>query len=81
LARYAEAASLLVGSPAARAEEAGPALARLAAELGVRGLGSFGLRSELFPDLIGKAQAASSMRGNPISLSPDELRAVLEAGM
>ncbi len=81
LARYSEASCLLVGSPAARAEDAGPALARLAAALGVRGLASFGLRPELFPELIGKAQAASSMRGNPISLAPDELRAVLDAAM
>lgn len=87
LARYAEVASFLKGgaSPSravvARPEEAGPALKALAAELGIRGLASFGLRREDFPELIRKAQGASSMRGNPILLDSAELGAILEEAL
>jgi alcohol dehydrogenase class IV len=82
LARYAEAASLARSEPlsdqSARAEDLGPILDNLARELGIRGLGSFGLDRKAFPDLILKAEAASSMRGNPIVLTKDELWAILE---
>jgi alcohol dehydrogenase class IV len=83
LALYAEAASMLVGADLhpARPEDAGPELGRLAEELGIRGLAAFGLRREAFPDLIRKAAAASSMRGNPIALTPEELGAILEAAL
>ena len=85
LARYAEAAACLRGSraggPALRPEDVGPELGRLAAELGVRGLASFGLRKEDFPGFVRKAQAASSMRGNPLVLTADELVAILEAAL
>lgn len=82
LARYAEAAAMLLGGKSeARPEDAGPALARLALELRIRGLASFGLRREDFPDLIRKAEAASSMRGNPIVLTPAELEGILEAAL
>lgn len=83
LVRYAEAASILMGagSRPARPEDAGPALGRLADELGIRGLASLGLRREAFPDLIRKAASSSSMRGNPIVLAPEELEAILEAAL
>jgi alcohol dehydrogenase class IV len=83
LARYAEVASILMGSGAgpARPEDSGPALRRLADELNIRGLAAFGLRREAFPDLIRKAAAASSMRGNPLALTPEELGTILEAAL
>ncbi len=81
LARYAEVARLLAGIPSARPEDAGPALGELAAELGVRGLGSYGLKKEDFPEIARKATAASSMRGNPIPLFPEELTRILEAAL
>jgi alcohol dehydrogenase class IV len=79
LARYAEVARMLTNSLSARPEDAGPALERLAAELGIRGLGSFGIEKEDFPDIARKAAAASSMRGNPVLLLPDELMTILNA--
>jgi alcohol dehydrogenase class IV len=83
LARYAEVASILMGAGAApaRPEDSGPALRRLAEGLDIRGLAAFGLRREAFPDLIRKAAAASSMRGNPLALTPEELGAILEAAL
>jgi alcohol dehydrogenase class IV len=81
LARYGELASILSGSAsrAAEAEEAGPALKRLAGELGLRGLGAFGLAEGDFAEIARKAAAASSMRGNPILLGPEELVRILES--
>jgi len=72
---------MLTGSASARPEDAGPALARLAAELGIRGLGSFGIREEDLPEIARKAELASSMRGNPIQLLPQELLGILEMAL
>ena len=41
-------------------------------------LSSYGVREKDFPVLVEKAAIASSMRGNPITLTPDELREILE---
>jgi len=70
---------MLTGSATALPEDAGPGLKRLADELGIRGLRSFGIKLEDFSAITRKAAAASSMRGNPIPLLPDELAAILDA--
>jgi alcohol dehydrogenase class IV len=49
--------------------------------LGIPGLGSYGLRSEDFPELIAKAKNASSMRANPVALSDAELTEILETAL
>lgn len=41
-------------------------------------LRTYGIRREDFAAIIAKAQAASSMKGNPVVLNPDELREILE---
>jgi alcohol dehydrogenase class IV len=85
LGRYADVARLLrglpPGAPEPRPEEAAEAIAELARDIGVRRLASFGLRGADFPKLIEKAQAASSMQGNPIRLEPDELKAILVSAL
>jgi len=42
-------------------------------------LKDFGLREEEFPVIVAKAQKASSMKGNPIELTKEELLMILEA--
>ena len=85
LARYAEVAAILRGGLAgrpihgSRAEDAAAALAEFAGLLEVRPLSCFGFSGEDITGLISRAQAASSMRGNPISLNPDEIGAILAA--
>jgi alcohol dehydrogenase class IV len=83
LARYAEIASILggklAGTGAARPEDASRELAELASGLDVRKLGALGLKPGDIPDIITKAQASSSMRGNPIALDADELGTILES--
>ena len=41
-------------------------------------LSKYGVTAADFPVLVEKAAAASSMRGNPITLTPEELREILE---
>ena len=81
LARYAELASILTGRASAAPEEAAPWLRELVAELEVPELGRYGLSSRDIPVLVEKAQRASSMQGNPIVLTPDELAATLAAAL
>ena len=78
LARYNEVARILTGDPAATAPDGVRWLADLGAALSIRPLGAYGLQPADFPVLIERASAATSMQGNPVSLTPDELREILE---
>ncbi|MBI5602027.1 MAG: iron-containing alcohol dehydrogenase, partial [Deltaproteobacteria bacterium] len=40
-------------------------------------LARFGVTAEVLPELIKKAAGASSMKGNPIQLTAEELRVIL----
>jgi alcohol dehydrogenase class IV len=53
----------------------------LVADLKVPRLGSFGIQREHFSDLVAKAANASSMKANPIVLTPDELAEILEQAL
>ena len=77
LARYAEAARLLTGSPQATAADGAAWLAELAAALRIPPLSAYGVTPQDFPDLVEKAAKASSMQGNPVRLSGEELEAIL----
>jgi alcohol dehydrogenase class IV len=76
LARYRELDGILAGG-----EDACAWVARLVATLGIAKLSSFGMRESDIPLLVEKAKAASSMRGNPIVLSDDELTAIVRESM
>ncbi|MCX7887229.1 MAG: iron-containing alcohol dehydrogenase [Verrucomicrobiae bacterium] len=56
-------------------------VAALVRDLQIPGLASYGIREADFPAIIEKAQAASSMKANPVILSPDDLREVLSAAL
>jgi alcohol dehydrogenase class IV len=81
LARYRQAARILTGDSNAEAEALSAWLERLVEELGVPRLGAYGLSAPSVPALVTKAQAASSMQGNPIVLSVAELTEILEAAI
>ena len=53
----------------------------LVLDLKVPRLGDFGVRREHFPDLVAKAAKASSMKANPIVLTPEELTEILEQAL
>jgi alcohol dehydrogenase class IV len=77
LARYNEAARLLTGDPAACIEDGLAWIRETLTMLAVPGLAAFGLGPEHADDVAAKARTSSSMQGNPVALSHDDLKAIL----
>jgi alcohol dehydrogenase class IV len=77
LTRYAEVARLLTGRSDATPEDGADWLHSLCNDLAVPPLSTYGLSEADYPALIEKAAAASSMQGNPIKLTADEMRDIL----
>ncbi|MGQ0714566.1 MAG: iron-containing alcohol dehydrogenase [Gemmatimonadaceae bacterium] len=73
LERYEEAARLLTGDANARAEDGAAWLAELIEEMAVPRLSGYGVAEADIPRIVEQARRASSMRGNPIALSGQEL--------
>ncbi|MGJ5817890.1 iron-containing alcohol dehydrogenase [Paludibaculum fermentans] len=80
LARYDEAARILIGDQA-QADDLVPWLMALTKDLGIPGLGSYGLSATEIDDVCEKAAKASSMKANPIVLTAEELRQTLAAAL
>ena len=78
LDRFREVAQLLTGDPASIAEDAIACLFDLRNKMAIRTLSTYGLKPEDLPLLIGQAQQSSSMKGNPIQLTNQELMDILE---
>ena len=79
LDRYAAAARLLIGRDAATVEDAVAWLRETVEALHVPPLGDVGLAPAQHAEVAEKAARSSSMQGNPVALSGDELVAVLDA--
>ncbi|MBM3889394.1 MAG: iron-containing alcohol dehydrogenase [Verrucomicrobia bacterium] len=77
LRRYDEVAQLLTAEPRANADDGVAWVRELCAALKVEPLGAWGVTEKDFPTLVEKAAVASSMKANPIVLSPSELREIL----
>jgi alcohol dehydrogenase class IV len=77
LERYAEAARLLTGHPGASVEDGLAWIGETLSLLNVPGLAAFGLRPQDADDIAAKAMTSSSMKGNPVMLSHDDLTAIL----
>lgn len=71
--RFREIAAFLTGRPGASASDGIAWLAALTAALEIPGLARYGMTPADAPALVEKAKVASSMRGNPIALTDDEL--------
>jgi alcohol dehydrogenase class IV len=78
LRRYDEIAQLLTGQATAIAADGVAWVQELCRALRVPPLANFGLTKEHFPTAVSKAKDASSMKGNPIALTNEELTAILE---
>jgi alcohol dehydrogenase class IV len=85
LERYATIGRALAGDAALGAEEAVEAgaarAADLARDLGIPGLAAFGLAEEAIPGIVEMALRASSMKYNPVRLSPETLAEVLRRAL
>ncbi len=79
LDRYTEAARLLTGRSSAVVEDAVAWIEQTVAALDVPRLGSLGLRPEDHGTVADAALAASSMAGNPVRLTRDEVLEILES--
>jgi alcohol dehydrogenase class IV len=77
LTRYDELAQMLTGKASATAREAIAWAKEMCAAVRVPALADFGVTENDFPEIVQKAQKASSMKGNPISLRDEELTEIL----
>jgi alcohol dehydrogenase class IV len=78
LNRYLDVAQILTNDRSAKVADGVEWVQNLCRQLGVPGLAVFGVKKEDFPEIVSKSQKASSMKGNPIQLTDDELMAILE---
>jgi alcohol dehydrogenase class IV len=81
LARYAEVARLLTGDAAATPEDGAAWARQLLADLTIAPLSAYGVTEESVTAIVEKAAVASSMQGNPIALTADELSAILRSAL
>ncbi len=79
--RYNEVAQLLTGSPKASARDGFAWIRELVASASIPNLSHWGVRRDHLDDLLPKAAAAGSMKGNPVVLAPEELRSVVESAL
>ncbi|WP_146855162.1 iron-containing alcohol dehydrogenase [Brevifollis gellanilyticus] len=79
--RFRHAGELLTGRADARAEDVLPVLRGLSGRLQIPGLRSYGIQESDLADIAAKAAKASSMKGNPVSLSEETLVKILSEAM
>jgi alcohol dehydrogenase class IV len=77
LRRYDTVARLLTGQPHATAGDAVWWLQELTERFGIPPLRHYGVAESHFPDLVARAAQASSMKANPIQLTPEELTEIV----
>ena len=78
LLRYDQVAQVLTGKSNAKAEEGISRIHDLCDSLDIPGLSDFGITEDHFPDLITSSKKASSMKGNPVNLTDEELTEILQ---
>jgi alcohol dehydrogenase class IV len=81
LGRYEHVAAVLTGNPHATADAGVAWVQELVAGLPIAKLGAYGIREEHVPDLVAKAANASSMKANPVELTPGELAQTLRLAL
>jgi alcohol dehydrogenase class IV len=77
LRRYDEVARILTGTPNATADDGVAWVQELCNALKVPSLTDMGVTPDKFEALIEKASVSSSMKGNPVKLTPEEMREIL----
>jgi len=77
LRRYQTVARILTGEPDAAAEDGLHWVRQICRQLQIPPLAAYGIRDQDVPILVKLASQASSMKGNPIALTREELREIL----
>jgi len=81
LAKYAQLGALLTGRDAAGSREAMECVMGLCAALKIPGLEAIGVERTQLDTMVDRAAVASSMKGNPIQLTRQEMVEILLAAM
>lgn len=81
LKRFDEVAQILTGDISSRAPDGVQWIDSLCERLSVPRLSDYGLTNEELPELVERAKKASSMKGNPITLTDGEMREILERAL
>jgi alcohol dehydrogenase class IV len=81
LARYDEIAKWLIGDDSATATDGAAWVGAICASMKISGLAVYGFDQSKFDTLIEKAARSSSMKGNPIQLTQDEMADILERAL
>ena len=81
LHRYDEVARIVTGHPEATANDGVFWIKTLISQCAIPPLGAYDIRQEHVGDLVSKAEQASSMKANPITLTTAELTDVLQAAL
>src|SRR6185503_15544656 len=71
--RFDQVAQWVTGNAKATAEDGVEWLQSLCAQLAISSLSAYGVKKEDFDQIVAKSKQASSMKGNPITLSDQEL--------
>ena len=77
LERYTEVARLVTGTAGTKIADGVKWVQALCTDLDVPPLSDYGVSADHIPDIVEKSAHSSSMKGNPISLSTQELSAIL----
>jgi alcohol dehydrogenase class IV len=78
LSRYGHIAQLLTGRDSARAIDGVKWIQELCSGFKLPSLSEFGLREQDLPAIVARSQKSSSMKGNPITLTDEELMDILK---
>ncbi len=78
LARYDQIAQIVTGQSTARAADGVTWVQQLGSELGLPSLSTSGITATDIPTVVAQARRASSMQGNPITLTEAELTDILQ---
>ena len=81
LSRYDEIARLLTSEANSTADDGVEWLRKLVTDLQIPRLGAYGITRAHTAELVDKAAQASSMKANPIALTPEELGEILETAL
>jgi alcohol dehydrogenase class IV len=81
LARYHGIARLLTGDPDAQVDAGVEWVRQLVGDLRIPPLGDYGVGPHHLTDLAAKAANTSSMKANPIALTPEQLAAILRRAL
>lgn len=79
--RFKAASRLILNDDQGTPEDAVDFLRELSLRLKIPGLGSFGITDQDLPEIATKGAQSSSMKGNPVPLSHDELLSILRQAL